>query len=44
MRARHRRLELFEVPDEGHAPRLSEPETVRRIVDFVRKCDQAGNA
>jgi pimeloyl-ACP methyl ester carboxylesterase len=44
MRTRHCDLELFEVPDEGHAPRLSAPETVRRIADFVARCDQVGTA
>jgi pimeloyl-ACP methyl ester carboxylesterase len=43
MRARHPGLERFEVPDEGHAPRLSAPETIRAIVDFIARCDQPGD-
>jgi len=42
MRRRHRNLEVIEVPDEGHAPRLSETGTLARIATFVASCDRAG--
>jgi pimeloyl-ACP methyl ester carboxylesterase len=35
MRARRRSLDVVEVPDEGHAPRLSDPLTAGRIAAFV---------
>src|SRR5690242_5063003 len=38
MAARHPKLESFEVPDQGHAPLLVEPETIARIATFVREC------
>src|SRR5258708_7295411 len=34
-------LELVEVTDEGHAPRLSEPPTISRIAEFLATCDSA---
>jgi pimeloyl-ACP methyl ester carboxylesterase len=42
MRERHRDLDVLEVPDEGHAPRLLDAATVERIAGFVAKCDEAG--
>jgi len=39
MAERHPDLESFEVPDQGHAPLLAEPETIARIVAFVRRCE-----
>jgi pimeloyl-ACP methyl ester carboxylesterase len=38
MAARHPGLETFEVPDQGHAPFLAEPDTIARIAEFVRGC------
>jgi pimeloyl-ACP methyl ester carboxylesterase len=39
MRARRATLETIEVPDQGHAPLLVEPETIARIVAFAAGCD-----
>jgi len=40
MKARHPALETFEVPDQGHAPLLAEPDTVALIANFVGACDR----
>ena len=40
MRARRSKMELIEVPDQGHAP-LLEGELVRQIVSFVENCEGA---
>jgi pimeloyl-ACP methyl ester carboxylesterase len=42
MRSRRRDLEVIEVPDEGHAPRLSEAGILARIAAFIASCDTAG--
>jgi pimeloyl-ACP methyl ester carboxylesterase len=42
MRSRHRDLEVIEVPDEGHAPRLSEAGMLARIAGFVASCETVG--
>jgi pimeloyl-ACP methyl ester carboxylesterase len=43
MRARHARLETLEVADQGHAPLLTDADTIRRITDFVGRCDRAAH-
>jgi pimeloyl-ACP methyl ester carboxylesterase len=39
MQARRSSMEVIEVPDQGHAPLLVEPEIIRRIGVFVASCD-----
>jgi pimeloyl-ACP methyl ester carboxylesterase len=41
MRERRNSLEVLEVADEGHAPRLTEPQTASRIAEFIASCDRA---
>jgi hypothetical protein len=41
MRERRSSLELVEVADEGHAPRLTAPQTASRIAEFIEACDSA---
>ena len=40
MAARHPGLETLEVPDQGHAPLLAEPNTIARIVEFAHGCER----
>ena len=42
MRKRRRALEVVEVPDEGHAPRLAGSLTIGRIAAFIASCDATG--
>jgi pimeloyl-ACP methyl ester carboxylesterase len=39
---RRRALEVVEVPDEGHAPRLAGAHTIGRIAGFIASCEATG--
>jgi pimeloyl-ACP methyl ester carboxylesterase len=41
MRERRNSLDVLEVADEGHAPRLTEPQTASRIAEFIASCERA---
>jgi pimeloyl-ACP methyl ester carboxylesterase len=44
MRARRRQCEVLVVPDQGHAPLLTDEETISRIGAFIRSCEESGRA
>jgi pimeloyl-ACP methyl ester carboxylesterase len=44
MAARHPAMKAIEVPDQGHAPLLSEPALIARIAAFAQSCDRGGPA
>jgi len=44
MCARRRSLDVVEVADEGHAPRLTDPQTAGRIAAFIALCDAAASS
>jgi len=40
MRARRKTMDVIEVPDQGHAPQLTDATTIGRIAEFVHRCDR----
>ena len=44
MQARHPKLQVIEVPDQGHVPFLDTPELIERIAAFVRRCETAAGS
>jgi pimeloyl-ACP methyl ester carboxylesterase len=40
MRARRKAMDVIEVPDQGHAPLLTDAATIGLIAEFVHRCDR----
>jgi len=40
MRARRKAMDVIEVPDQGHAPLLTDAATIGRISEFVHRCNR----
>jgi pimeloyl-ACP methyl ester carboxylesterase len=41
MHDRHLRMETVEIPDQGHVPLLDNADLIRRVAEFVARCDDA---
>jgi hypothetical protein len=41
MKERHPGMDVVEIPDQGHAPTLAEPDIIARIAQFAAACDAA---
>ena len=41
MRGRHPDMDVVEIPDQGHAPMLAEPDIIAKIAQFAAECDAA---
>jgi pimeloyl-ACP methyl ester carboxylesterase len=41
MRGRHPDMDVVDIPDQGHAPMLAEPDIIAKIAQFAAECDAA---